>query len=59
MYLFTYVIFIFRFDENKIIETKTETQNDIKNKISVIENELEAIADSKKENDGALKSLTE
>lgn len=60
IYIFIYLFnFFFRLDENKIIETKTETQNDIKNKIYVIENDLQAIADSKNEYDGVLKSLTQ
>ncbi|XP_050539980.1 structural maintenance of chromosomes protein 4 isoform X2 [Daktulosphaira vitifoliae] len=44
---------------NKLIATKTEDQNSIKDKLNCIEDELASIAESKKNKEGALRSLTD
>lgn len=55
-----FVIFLFNsFDTNKVIETKTEKQKEIKEKICFMDNELKVIAENKKEKDKALKVLQE
>lgn len=53
------IIYLLRFDENKIIETEKQKHKEIKDKLKSIDNELKAIEKSKKDKVDEINILSE
>lgn len=53
------IIYVFRFDDNKIIETKKVKCEELRVKIESIDDELHTIENSKKDKDDEIKILSE
>lgn len=59
IYLIYCMFFFVSFEINKKVESETDRQKEIKDKLNSIDTELQAIAENKKEKEKSLKSLHE